>query len=110
MLKIIAVVTYNFYSNTIKRDNNIQLVTEENERGYYCKTIGTSFKKDKEKEVRFVVGGVVPYLSVFKTTTVREEDFTRGKVKQHIIDNLNAELVEIMKEGIRERLENVQIR
>ena len=57
MLKIIAEVTYNFYSNTIRRDNNIQIVTEENEKSYYCKAIGTPFKKDKENKVHFIVGG-----------------------------------------------------
>lgn len=56
MLKIIAEVTYDFYSNTISRDNNIQIVTEENEKSYYCQAIGTPFKKDKENKVRFIVG------------------------------------------------------
>lgn len=110
MVKIIAEVTYNFYSNTIRRDKNVQIVTSENEKSYYCQAIGTPFKKDKENKVQFIVGGVVPYLSVFKTTTITEEDFANGKVKQYIVDNLNAELVEIMKEGLKEILENVNIR
>jgi hypothetical protein len=110
MVKIIAEVTYSFYANTIRRDNNVQIVTSENEKSYYCQAIGTPFKKNKEKEVQFIVGGVVPYLSVFKTTTIREEDFANEKVKQYVVDNLNAELVEIMKEGLKERLENVNIK
>ena len=110
MVKIIAEVTYDFYQNTIKRDKNVQIVTSENEKSYYCQAIGTPFKKDKEKKVQFIVGGVVPYLSVFKTTAIREEDFANGKIKQYIIDNLNAELVEIMKEGLKEILENVNIK
>lgn len=110
MVKIIAEVTYSFYSNTIRRDNNVQIVTSENEKNYYCKAIGTPFKKDKEKKVQFIVGGVTPYLSVFKTTTIREEDFANGKIKQYVTDNLNAELVEIMKEGLKERLENINIK
>ena len=105
--RIIAEVTYNFYSNTISRDNNVQIVTSENEKNYYCLTIGTPFKKNKEKKVQFIIGGVIPYLSVFKTTTITEEDFENGKIKQYIIDNLNAELVEIMKEGLKERRDNV---
>lgn len=109
MIRIIAEVTYNFYSNTIRRDNNVQIVTSENEKNYYCQAIGTPFKKNKEKEVQFIVGGVSPYLSVFKTTTIREEDFANGKIKQYVIDNLNAELVEIMKEGLKERLENINL-
>ena len=110
MIKIIAEVTYNFYSNTIRRDNNVQVVTSENKKSYYCQAIGTPFKKDKEKKVQFIVGGVVPYLSVFKTTTIEEKDFINGKIKQYIIDNLNAELIEIMKEGLKERLDNITIR
>lgn len=110
MVKIIAEVTYNFYSNTIRRDNNVQIVTSENEKSYYCQAIGTPFKKNKEKKVQFITGGVVPYLSVFKTLIIREENLINGKVKQYIIDNLNAELVEIMKEGLKERLENIQIK
>ena len=109
MVKIIAEVTYNFYSNTIRRDNNVQIVTSENEKSYYCQAIGTPFKKDKEKKVQFIVGGVAPYLSVFKTTTIREEDFANGKIKQYVTDNLNAELVEIMKEELKERLENISL-
>ena len=110
MVKIIAEVTYNFYQNTIRRDNNVQIVTSENEKNYYCQAIGTPFKKDKENKVQFIVGGIAPYLSVFKTTTITEGDFANGKVKQYIVDNLNAELVEIMKEGLKERLENVNIK
>lgn len=110
MVKIIAEVTYSFYSNTITRDKNVQIVTSENEKSYYCQAIGTPFKKDKEKKVHFIVGGVVPYLSVFKTTTIREEDFANEKIKQYVVDNLNAELVEIMKEGLKEILENVNIK
>lgn len=110
MIKIIAEVTYNFYSNTIRRDNNVEIVTSENEKSYYCQAIGTPFKKDKENKVQFITGGVAPYLSVFKTTTITEGDFANGKVKQYIVDNLNAELVEIMKEGLKERLENVNIK
>ena len=111
MVRIIAEVTYNFYTNTIRRDNNVQIVTSENEKNYYCQAIGTPFKKNKEKEVQFIVGGVAPYLSVFKTTTtIREEDFANGKIKQYVIDNLNAELVEIMREGLKERLENINIK
>ena len=50
MVKIIAEVTYNFYANTIRRDNNVQIVTSENEKSYYCQAIGTPFKKDKENK------------------------------------------------------------
>lgn len=109
-MKIIAEVTYDFYANTIRRDNNIQVVTSENEKSYYCQAIGTPFKKDKENKVQCIKGGVIPYLSVFKTTTVRDEDFTLEKVKQYIIDNLNAELVETMKEELKERLNNISIK
>ena len=110
MVKIIAEVTYDFYANTIRRDNNVQLVTSENEKNYYCQAIGTPFKKDKEKKVQFIVGGVVPYLSVFKTTAIREEDFANEKIKQYVVDNLNAELVEIMKEGLKEKLSNISVK
>lgn len=108
-MKIIAEVTYDFYQNTIRRDKNVQIVTSETENGYYCEAIGTPFKKSKEGKVQFIVGGVVPYLSVFKTLVVTEEDFYNGKVKQYITDNLNAELVQIMKEGIKSILEEVKI-
>lgn len=108
-MRIIAEVTYDFYQNTIRRDKNVQIVTSETENGYYCEAIGTPFKKSKEGKVQFIVGGVVPYLSVFKACVVREEDFYNGKVKQYIIDNLNAELVQIMKEGIKSILEEVKI-
>ena len=110
MVKIIAEVTYDFYANTIRRDNNVQLVTSENEKNYYCQAIGTPFKKDKEKKVQFIVGGVVPYLSVFKTTAIREEDFANEKIKQYVVDNLNDELVEIMKEGLKEKLSNISVK
>ena len=109
MVKIIAEVTYDFYANTIRRDNNIQVVTSENEKSYYCQVIGTPFKKDKENKVQCVTGGVIPYLSVFKTTTITGKDLINGKIKQYIIDNLNAELVETMKEELKERLNNISI-
>ena len=51
----------------------------------------------------------MPYLSVFKTRVVTEGDFYNGKVKQHIIDNLNAELVEEIREELRNRVETVRI-
>ena len=44
--KVIAEVTYSFYQNTIRRDNNVQIVTSENEKSYYCQAIGTPFKKE----------------------------------------------------------------
>ena len=108
-MKIIAVVTYDFYTNTIERDKNVQVVTEETKDNYYCKAIGTPFKKIREGEVRCITGGVVPYLSVFKTLVVTEGDFYNGKVKQSIIDNLNAELVEAIKEELKDRIERVRI-
>ena len=109
-IRIIAEVTYDFYSNTIRRDKNIQVVTEENKDSYYCKAIGTPFKKIKEGEVQCVSGGVVPYLSVFKTANVVDDYYDKetGKVKQFIIDNLNAELVEIIKEELKNRIEKVK--
>ena len=109
MMRIIAEVTYDFYQNTIRRDKNVEIVTSETENGYYCEAIGTPFKKSKEGKVHFVVGGVVPYLSVFKTCVVTERDFYNGKVKQHIVDNLNAELVEEIREELRNRVETARI-
>ena len=108
-MRIIAEVTYNFDTNTIRRDNNIEIVTSETTNSYYCKAIGTPFKKAGENEVRMVRGGVVPYLSVFKTLVVTEGDFYNGKVKQYIIDNLNAELVERIREELKSRIETVRI-
>ena len=108
-MRIIAEVTYNFDTNTIRRDNNIQVVTSETTDSYYCEAIGTPFKKARENEVRMIRGGVVPYLSVFKTRVVTEGDFYNGKVKQYIIDNLNAELVERIKEELKSRIETVRI-
>ncbi len=115
MVKIIAEVTYDFYSNTIRRDNNVQLVTSENEKNYYCQAIGSPFRKDKEKKVQFIIGGVVPYLSVFKTLIIEDKYFNKETNKlepfiQYAIDSLNTELVEIMKEGLKEILENVNIK
>lgn len=109
-MRIIAEVTYDFYTNTIDRDKNVQIVTEENNDSYYCRAIGTPFKKLKEGEVRCITGGVVPYLSVFKTFVVKEGDFNKetGKVKQYIVDNLNAELVEAIKEELKDRIERVR--
>ena len=49
------------------------------------------------------------YLSVFKTIVVIEGDFYNGKVKQYIIDNLNAELVERIREELKSRVETVRI-
>ena len=108
-MRIIAEVTYNFDTNTIRRDNNIQVVTSETTDSYYCEAIGTPFKKARENEVRMIRGGVVPYLSVFKTRVVTEGDFYNGKVKQYIIDNINAELVERIKEELKSRIETVRI-
>lgn len=113
-MRIIAEVTYDFYANTIRRDNNVQVVTSENEKSYYCQAIGTPFKKDKEKKVQFITGGVVPYLSVFKTLIIEDKYFNKETNKlepfiQYAIDGLNAELVEIMKEGLKERLERIEI-
>ena len=108
-MRIIAEVTYNFDTNTIRRDKNIQIVTSETTNSYYCEAIGTPFKKAGENEVRMVRGGVVPYLSVFKTRVVTEGDFYNGKVKQYIIDNLNAELVERIREELKSRIETVRI-
>ena len=108
-MRIIAEVTYNFDTNTIRRDKNIQIVTSETTNSYYCEAIGTPFKKVRENEVHMIRGGVVPYLSVFKTRVVTEGDFYNGKVKQYIIDNLNAELVEEIREELRNRIELVRI-
>ena len=110
-MRIIAEVTYNFDTNTIERDKNVQIVTSETTNSYYCEAIGTPFKKAGENEVRMVRGGVIPYLSVFKTLVVKEEDFNKetGKVKQYIIDNLNAELVERIREELKSRMETVRI-
>ena len=108
-MKIIAEVAYNFDTNIIERDKNIQVVTSETTNSYYCEAIGTPFKKAVENEVRMVRGGVVPYLSVFKTLIVTEENFYNGKVKQYIIDNLNAELVERIREELKSRIETVRI-
>ena len=108
-MRIIAEVTYNFDTNTIERDKNIQIVTSETTNSYYCEAIGTPFKKERENEVRMIKGGVVPYLSVFKTLVVTEGDFYNGKVKQYIIDNLNAELVERIREELKSRIETVRI-
>ena len=109
-MRIIAEVTYDFYTNTINRDKNVQIVTEETNDRYYCRAIGTPFKKIKEGEVHSITGGVVPYLSVFKTIVVKEEDFNKetGKIKQYIVDNLNAELVEAIKEELKNRIERVR--
>ena len=107
-MRIIAEVTYNFDTNTIRRDKNIQVVTSETTNSYYCEAIGTPFKKAGENEVRMVRGGVVPYLSVFKTIVVTEGDFYNGKVKQYIIDNLNAELVERIREELKSRVETAR--
>ena len=111
-MRILAEVTYNFYTNTIKRDKNVQVVTSENEKSYYCQAIGTPFKKDKEKKVQFIVGGVAPYLSVFKTIVVKDEYFNKETNKlepfvQYAVDNLNAELVEAIKEELFSRAERV---
>lgn len=108
-MRIIAEVTYSFDTNTIERDKNVQVVTSETTDNYYCEAIGTPFKKAGENEVRMVRGGVVPYLSVFKTLVVTEGDFYNGKVKQYIIDNLNAELVERIREELKNRIEIVRI-
>ena len=108
-MRIIAEVTYNFDTNTIERDRNIQIVTSETPNSYYCEAIGTPFKKAGENEVRMIRGGVVPYLSVFKTLVVTEGDFYNGKVKQYIIDNLNAELVERIREELKSRVETARI-
>ena len=108
-MRIIAEVTYSFDTNTIERDKNIQIVTSETTDNYYCEAIGTPFKKVREGEVHMVRGGVVPYLSVFKTLIVTEGDFCNGKVKQYIVDNLNAELVERIREELRNRIETVRI-
>ena len=109
-MRIIAEVTYNFDTNTIERDKNIQVVTSETTDSYYCEAIGTPFKKARENEVRMIRGGVVSYLSVFKTRVITEGDFYNGKVKQYIIDNLNAELVEEIREELRNRVETVRIK
>ena len=108
-MRIIAEVIYSFDTNTIERDKNVQVVTSETTDSYYCEAIGTPFKKAGENEVRMVRGGVVPYLSVFKTLVVTEGDFYNGKVKQYIIDNLNAELVERIREELKNRIEIVRI-
>lgn len=109
-MRILAEVTYDFYTNTINRDKNVQTVTEETNDSYYCRAIGTPFKKLREGEVRCITGGVVPYLSVFKTLIVSDENFNKetGKVKQYIVDNLNAELVEAIKEELFSRAERVR--
>ncbi len=108
-IRILAEVTYDFYTNTIGRDNNIQIVTEETKDNYYCKEIGIPFKKLKEGKVNCITGGVCPYLSVFKTLIINEEDFNKGEVKQYIADNLNAELVEAIKEELKSRIERVRV-
>lgn len=108
-MRIIAEVTYSFDTNTIERDKNIQVVTSETTNSYYCEAIGTPFKKARENEVHMVRGGVVPYLSVFKTLVVTEGNFYNGKVKQYIIDNLNAELVERIREELKSRIDTVRI-
>ena len=109
-MRILAEVTYDFYTNTIERDKNVQVVTEETKDNYYCREIGTPFKKIREGEVHCITGGVVPYLSVFKTLTIREENYNKEtrKIKQYIVDNLNAELVETMKEELKNRIERVR--
>ena len=105
--RIIAEVTYDFDTNTIRRDNNVQLVTSETKDNYYCEAIGTPFKKIREGEVHMHRGCFIPYMSVFKTLLVTEGDFYNGKIKQYIIDNLNAELVEVIKEELKDRIERI---
>lgn len=112
-MRIIAEVTYNFDTNTIERDKNIQIVTSETTNNYYCEAIGTPFKKVRENEVHMVKGGVVPYLSVFKTIVVKDEYFNKETNKlepfvQYAIDNLNAELVERIREELRNRIERIK--
>jgi hypothetical protein len=113
-MRIIAEVTYSFDTNTIERDRNVQVVTSETTDSYYCEVIGTPFKKAGENEVRMVRGGVVPYLSVFKTLVVKDEYFNKETNKlepfvQYAIDNLNAELVERIREELKNRVETARI-
>ena len=83
-MRIIAEVTYNFDTNTISRDKNVQLVTSETADNYYCGAIGVPFKKIREGEVHMQRGGFISYLSVFKTLLVTDKDFYNGKIKQYI--------------------------
>ena len=103
--KLLIRVNYDYYTNSLKFLKVLKVDTEYTYTDkYYCREIGEGFKIRDNKRVKEYTGNCYSGLRVFKCIEIREEN---KKYKSNLINSTQWELVEDIKEYLREKIEEM---
>lgn len=102
-MKYIIEITYDFPSNRIKFRKEHE-VTSETSEYYECKSIGETFKKRDEEDVKSLIGNCYSGLKVWKS--VMDTD---GKYTDNKINCARWELVALIKDYLKAQIEEIEV-